>query len=228
MSQIDVIQHLRHQPLFQQLSNEQLTQLARHARAVPADKGRMLFHRGDECDGMYAVVYGKVKLAILSPQGVEKVVEIIHPGQSFAEAVMFLGKPYPVQAQALEDSLLIFVAADAVFQALAGDPAFARNMLAGMSLRLHGMVRDVERYSVESALQRVIGYLLQQLDGDAPAELTLEANKNLVASRLNLTPETFSRVLQQLSKAGLLEVHGRELRLPDPGALAAYGVAAPN
>ncbi|QEL55059.1 Crp/Fnr family transcriptional regulator [Chromobacterium paludis] len=228
MSQIDPIQHLRHQPLFQQLSNEQLTHLGRHTRTLHAEKGQMLFHRGDDCDGMYAVVYGKVKLAILSPQGVEKVVEIIHPGQSFAEAVMFLGKPYPVQAQLLEDSLLLHVAADAVFQALAADPAFARNMLAGMSMRLHGMVRDVERYSVESALQRVIGYLLQQLEGEGPAMLTLEANKNLVASRLNLTPETFSRVLQQLSKAGLLEVHGRELRLPDPGALAAYGVSAPN
>ncbi|MEO2219230.1 Crp/Fnr family transcriptional regulator [Chromobacterium vaccinii] len=227
MSQIDIIQHLRHQPLFQRLSDRQLATLEPHVHAKRGDRGQLLFQRGDECDGMYVVVYGKVKLAIPSPQGVEKVVEIIHPGQSFAEAVMFLGKPYPVLAQLLEDTLLLHIGAAGVFQALAEDPGFARNMLAGMSLRLHGMVRDVERYSVETALQRVIGYLLQQMD-DAPAGekvvLTLEANKNLIASRLNLTPETFSRVLQQLSKAGLVEVDGKDVALLDPAALADYGM----
>ncbi|MGC0154795.1 Crp/Fnr family transcriptional regulator [Chromobacterium vaccinii] len=230
MSQIDIVQHLRHQPLFQQLSDRQLAALQSHVRAQRGDRGQLLFQRGDDCDGMYLVVYGKVKLAIPSPQGVEKVVEIIHPGQSFAEAVMFLGKPYPVLAQLLEDSLLLHIGAAGVFQTLAEDPGFARNMLAGMSLRLHSMVRDVERYSVESALQRVIGYLLQQLDDASAGEkvvLTLEASKNLVASRLNLTPETFSRVLQQLSKAGLVEVDGRDIALPDPAALANYGMAPP-
>ncbi|AXE32060.1 Crp/Fnr family transcriptional regulator [Chromobacterium phragmitis] len=230
MSRIDIIQHLRHQPLFQQLSPQQLASLEPHVRALQADKGQLLFQRGDDCDGMYVVVYGKVKLAIPSPQGVEKVVEIIHPGQSFAEAVMFLGKPCPVLAQLLEDSMLLHIGAAGIFQALAEDPGFARNMLAGISLRLHGMIRDVERYSVETALQRVIGYFLQQLDGAPDGEktvLTLEANKNLIASRLNLTPETFSRVLQQLNKAGLVEVDGKSISLSNPAALADYGMAPP-
>ncbi|UTH73765.1 Crp/Fnr family transcriptional regulator [Chromobacterium sp. IIBBL 290-4] len=228
MSSIDIRQQLAHLPLFHQLSPEQLSELAGHGKTLRVDKGETLFRRGDACDGMYAVVYGKVKLTLMSPQGVEKVMEIIHPGQSFAEAVMFLGKPMPVEAQTLEDSLLLHIGAAGIFQILAADPNFARNMLAGMSMRLHGMVRDVERYSLESALQRVIGYLLQQLDAgaDQPATLTLEANKNLIASRLNLTPETFSRVLQQLAKAGLAEVNGREIRLSDPAALSRYGLDA--
>ena len=230
MPQIDVRPHLRRLPLFQRLAEDQLEPLAKHAKPLRGDKGQILFQRGDACDGMYVVVFGKVKLALSSPQGVEKVVEIIQPGQSFAEALMFLDKPYPVQAQLLEDSLLLHIAAEGILPALDADPGLARAMLAGLSLRLHGLVRDVERYSLESALQRVIAYLLQRL-GERPANgqaaLTLDAGKNLIASRLSLTPETFSRVLAQLGKAGLAEVKGREIIIPDPAALAAYGMAPP-
>jgi CRP-like cAMP-binding protein len=176
----------------------------------------VIFQKGDPCDGMFLVVYGRVKLAISSSQGSEKVMEIIHPGQSFAEAVMFLGKPCPVMAQLLEDGFLLKVEAQGINQAIENDPAFARRLLAGLSMRLHGLVRDVERYTIESSLQRVVGYLLQNADLDAAMPLvTLPVNKNLIASRLNLTPETFSRMLHQLSEAALIDVNGRDIQLLD-------------
>ena len=185
----------------------------------------MVFHRGDLCEGLYLVVYGRVKLSISSAQGVEKVIEIIQPGQSFAEAVMFLGTPCPVTAQFLEDGLLLQVEASAIDRAMADDPAFARRLLAGLSMRLHSLIRDVERYSIESSTQRALGYLLQYADPEQGAHqvVTLPVNKNLIASRLNLTPETFSRVLHQLSDAGLLAVNGRDITLLDLDKVRAFG-----
>jgi hypothetical protein len=35
---------------------------------------------------------------------------------------------------------------------------FARRMLAGLSMRLHGLIQDVEDYSLHSSTQRVIGF----------------------------------------------------------------------
>ncbi|GGY25273.1 Crp/Fnr family transcriptional regulator [Paludibacterium paludis] len=226
MSHIDVGALLKHQPLFQQLSERQILALVSHTHEVRGAKGQMIFQRGDPCEGLFVVVYGRVKLAIPSQQGAEKVVEIIHPGQSFAEAVMFLGRPYPVFAQFLEDGMLLKIRAEGILGAIDSDTGFARSLLAGLSLRLHGMLRDVERYSLENAQQRVIGYLLQYV-GDTPGELgavvELDIHKNLIASRLNLTPETFSRVLQQLGKAGLLRVEGKTITIPNTAALAGWG-----
>ncbi|WP_293764425.1 Crp/Fnr family transcriptional regulator [uncultured Aquitalea sp.] len=226
MSNLDIPSFLRHQPLFQQLSPEQISALVPHTHEVRGLKGQVIFQKGDPCDGMFLVVFGRVKLALSSAQGNEKVMEIIQPGQSFAEAVMFLGRPCPVMAQFLEDGMLLKVEAEGILQAIDNDAAFARRLLAGLSLRLHGLVRDVERYSIESSLQRVIGYLLQHLpeEGcDLMPQVSLPVNKNLIASRLNLTPETFSRMLHQLIEADLIMVEGRDITLVNVDKLKAFG-----
>jgi CRP-like cAMP-binding protein len=95
----------------------------------------MLFHCGDICTGMHAVAYGQIKLSVISPLGGEKVVRLVGPGDSFGEALMFLGKPYLVSAQALAASLLLHVAKAAIAGELRADPDFACKMLAGMRAR---------------------------------------------------------------------------------------------
>jgi CRP-like cAMP-binding protein len=221
MADLDIRALLRHQPMFQALSDGEIAALAPYVTEWRGLKGDVVFHKGDPCDGMYLVAVGRVKLSLFSSQGVEKVLEIIAAGQSFAEAVMLLDYPCPVTAQLLEDSLLLKVAAPAIFNAIGSDPAFARKLLAGMAMRLHGLVRDVERYSVESASQRVCGYLLRDLDeaADGAAVVSLPVNKNLIASRLNLSPETFSRVLHRLSAAGVIHVSGRDIAVLDAAGL---------
>lgn len=211
--EVDVRKLVRHQPLFQELSEEQIEQLMPGVREIRAEKGFVLFRRDDSCDGMYVMVYGRVKLFVTSLQGTEKIIEIMHAGQSFGEAAMFLQCPYPLGAQLLEDSMLLHVSGHAIDQAIEQDASFARRLLAGLSMRLHAFVQDVERYSIENPLQRVVGYLLQQTDTPQAEHFTvnLPVNKNLIASRLSLAPETFSRVLHQLSEAGFVEVEGRDI-----------------
>ena len=203
--------------IFSEMSAGELDRIA--AATVPQhfDKGQSIVQAGDPCNGLHIVVYGQVKLAFTSPQGVEKVVEIIRPGQSFGEALMFLDSPYIVFAQALADSMLLHVAKHAVFHEL-GPDGFARRMIAGLARRLHGLVRDVEAYTLRSGQERVIGYLLAELpEGTAsgPAEVHLTPGKSVLASRLNMTPEHFSRILHDLAAAGLIEVNGRAIRVPD-------------
>jgi CRP/FNR family transcriptional regulator, dissimilatory nitrate respiration regulator len=208
--------------MFSEMSAAELDRIAGQTRPLHVDKGELIFRQGDPCSGLHAVVYGQVKLAVNSPQGVEKVIEIIRPGQSFGEALMFLDKPYIVFAQALADSMLLHVAKRAVLDELARDPGFARRMLSGLSQRLHGLVRDVEAYSLRSSQERLIGYLLAELPQDAgqgPADVSLDSGKRVIASRLNMTPEHFSRILHELGNTGLIEIHGRTVRIPDPERL---------
>ncbi|MGE0875135.1 MAG: Crp/Fnr family transcriptional regulator, partial [Burkholderiales bacterium] len=149
---------------------------------------------------------------------IEKVVEIVHPGQSFGEALMFLDKPYIVFAQALSDAMLLHVAKHAVLEELSRDPQFARRMLSGLALRLHSLVRDVEAYTLRSSQERVIGYLLAAVPDSANGGATtvhLTPGKSVIASRLNMTPEHFSRILHELGNAGLIDIQGRAVHIPD-------------
>jgi CRP-like cAMP-binding protein len=206
-------------PLFRELAPDQLDRMATHTRQVRAERGEILFHRGDPVSGFHAIVYGQVKLAFVSAGGDEKVVEILGSGQSFGEAVMFMKRPHVVTAQALADTLLLYVEREAVFDEIKRDPDFAARMIAGLSRRLHQLVGDLEAYSMRSGTERVIGYLLstgaERVPDRGACDITLPTAKGVVASRLNLTQEHFSRILHDLASAGLIKVHGRTVHILD-------------
>lgn len=217
--QIRIQAFLANLPMFSDMNREDLDRIAAATVPVYAEKGQSIVQCGDPCTGFHFVVYGQVKLGFTSPQGVEKVVEIVRPGQSFGEALLFLDKPYLVFVQAVADTMLLHVAKHAVLGELAHDPQFARRLLSGLARRVHGLVRDVEDYSLRSGQERVIGYLLADAaditPNGKPVEVHLSPGKSVIASRLNMTPEHFSRILHDLGAAGLIEVNGRAVRIPD-------------
>lgn len=221
-SKIDRREFLKRLPLFADFTADELTVLAAATQEVHVPRGTPIFNRGDPCHGFHIVIYGQVKLGFLSVQGDEKIIEIVGPGFSFGEALMFMEKPYIVGATALDDTMLLHIGKEAVFSELEHNPAFARRMLAGMSRRLHGLIKDVESYSLRSGSQRIVGYLLKdEPDGDG-ALVTLTVSKKLLASRLNLTPEYFSRVLHDLSERGMITVKGRQITILDIERLRTY------
>ena len=223
-AKLDLHGVLANLPLFKALSPAEIDELGQSVREIRADRGEVLFQKGDPSTGLWVIVFGQVKLAFPSPSGAEKVLQIFGPGQSFGEAVMFLERPMPVYAQTLVDSLILHVNKNAIFNAIETDATFARRMLAGLSTRLHELVHDVESYSLRSAAQRVIGYLLQEGNDEQAASfvVSLPATKNVIASRLNLTPETLSRVFAQLSHEGLITVDGRDVTVHDVERLRAF------
>jgi len=216
---------LSHAPIFRGLPPEDLSRIAAGTREVRVERGENIFHRGDPCEGFHIVAVGRVKLALVSPAGDEKVVEIIGAGMSFGEALMFAGRPYIVEASALADCLLLHVNKQVLFEEIDREPALARRMLASLSVRLHMLMKDVEAFSLHSATQRVIGYLARLEDQGGSDRVTLPAQKTLVASRLNLTPEYFSRILHDLADRSLIRIEGRDIVVLDADGLRAFGAA---
>ncbi|HRP25295.1 MAG TPA: Crp/Fnr family transcriptional regulator [Thauera sp.] len=211
--------------LFNGLGCHEIARFARGVRELKAARGDILFHRGDTCHGFHLILSGQIKLAFTSAEGNEKVVDILHPGQSFGEAVMFMDKPYVVMAQALTDASLLHIGKQVFFDEMAGDPTFCRKIIAGLAQRLHQLMADVESYSLRSGRERIIGYLLreEEREGEGVAvgrvSIRLPTSKGTIASRLNLTQEHFSRILHELTGAGLIEVEGRTIHIPDIGRL---------
>ncbi len=222
--EIDIGRTLANLPLFQQLRESEINKLAAGTCEIRLSKGQILFQKGTLLDSFYAVASGQIKLAFSSPQGNQKVVSIVGPGQSFGEAIMFLEKPSLVFAEALEDSRLLSIAKQGIFTAIDHDSVFTRRMLAGLSMRLHGLIQDVENYSLHSSTERVIGFLLQMAGAPTndPIDIELPASKHVIASRLNLTPETLSRILHNLTEFGLIAVKSKKITVLDAEQLKRF------
>ena len=218
-------------PLFSNMRDEELQRLATGCQLRRVERGKVIFRTGDPCHEFHVNVLGQVKLFVISPTGTEKVVELVGPGDSFAEAVMFMGVPYVLSAQTLTDSLILSIEKDVVLREIGASPEFALRMLAGLSRRLHGLIKDVEAYALHSGVQRVIGYLLgdRMTESDAASEaitVSLPVSKAAIASRLSLTPEYFSRVLNELETAGLIQVDKRDIHITDTARAACFrGIA---
>lgn len=226
--QLDIERYLSVMPLFSDLSGPERVRLAQGCQLKRLARGDMVFRAGDACEAFYVVILGQVKLYVASPSGQEKVIEIVGPGHSFAEAMVFLEVPYILNVQSLTDTLLLCVSKRAVFSEIERDPRFSLHMLAGISRRLHGLIQDVEGYALHSGIQRLIGYLLRDVQDTADGNtesitVSLPVSKATIASRLSLTPEYFSRVLHELEEQGLIAIDKRDVRILDVQRLANYG-----
>lgn len=208
--------------LFSQLDAAQLDRVVAMAKGNVLQEGERLFNAGDHASHFFLVVSGQIKLTRLAPNGNEKVIEIIGPGNTFAEALMFADTPaYPVTATAIEPSELIAFDNKAFMALLRESVDTCFRMMSDMSQRLHRMIKEIDDLTLQSAIGRVAGFLCSrhEMEGEGVVEFDLEAPKGIIASRLSVTPETFSRILGNFTSQGLLNVKGSHITILDADGL---------
>lgn len=180
----------------------------RAPRAHP--RGQILFLQGDHIDGLSLVVSGYVKLYRQTEEGADAIVGIHGPGQSFGEAAALLGTPAHATAETISEARILTVDADRLRARLGADPDLAFAMLASASMHLRAMVGELERLKGLSGPRRVAGFLCDLAGHDAgAAAFELPYEKALIAGRLGMTPESFSRALAKLRARGVAIDRGR-------------------
>ncbi|WP_020558584.1 Crp/Fnr family transcriptional regulator [Thiofilum flexile] len=211
---------LRVAPLLNSLSDADLAPIAAASRLMSLKMGQLLFREGDPSQHFFLVTKGSMRLYRLTPEGKEKVIEIISPGQTFAEAVALLSKPYPVYASALESTELIAIPSQILRDQVQVNHELAFKMLASLSLRIHGFLNDIHTLSLATAQQKVAGYLLAFLEQATDEQtIRLPATKAMIASRLGLQPETFSRVLSKMKEQGVIQEDKNQILILSSSAL---------
>jgi len=206
--------------LFADLSEAALAELLAIARESEHPRREVLFRQDDPCVGFYVVLGGIVRLYKTSPDGREHVVEVIRPGQSFAEAAVFAGRACPVSAETLEPSRLLFFPKAPYLAYLEARPQVLFGLIAGLSVRMHQLVAKVERLTLMDARQRVAGFFAD-LAADPTPMSALDVSKSTLAAQLGLTPETLSRTLASLQAEGVIAMDGRQFTVTDAAALTA-------
>ncbi|NTV93893.1 MAG: Crp/Fnr family transcriptional regulator [Thiobacillus sp.] len=217
---------LRRGYIFSDMEDGQFLEIMSHASSVEIPAGQLLFSQGDPVKAFYWVGEGLVRLFRSSPQGDEKVLELIGPGRFFAEAALFMGGRFPVNAAAQVASRLVAIDGTSFKAWLAQDASRCFRLLAGMSARMHKLVNEIDSLTLMKGTDRLLQYLLDHSEPDASGQtmVELEAPKQVIASRIGVKPETLSRLLHKLSGLGYIEVKDNRILIKDEDKLREGGL----
>jgi CRP/FNR family transcriptional regulator, dissimilatory nitrate respiration regulator len=220
---------VRRIPLFSGLSDEAFDWLSEKMRPVSIEAGGSLFLQDEPATHFFVLLEGWIKLSRLTEDGAEAIVNVIAPGETFAEAAVFAQGCFPVCAEAVTDVRALKLGAEDFGETVAGNREIAFAILGSLSLRLRQLVRQIESLQVKSAPQRVADFLLNLCPpGEERCLLDLPLNKNLIARRLGMRPETFSRALARLKSEGVDRAKDGRLVVENVEELRRFSEAPPG
>jgi CRP-like cAMP-binding protein len=216
------MQALRSHPLFARLEADDLRGLYQQSRKVNLKHHELLYRQGMAAHYFYFVISGRIRLYRLDSSGVDRTLDSHGAGDCFAEVMIYADPPnYACYAEALKSSEILMIPVRAYQELLEQRPAYNRAALQHYAMRAVSRFHDLEIMTVQSARDRLIRYLIDLLPEGASVggEVELPLPKCLVASRLAMQPETFSRILADLKSSGLVRVNRSRLFIPDPQRL---------
>ena len=205
--------NIRDLPLFSALSVAELRQLMRQSAVRAYKRHEIIFMEGDPYAGLYLVLSGRVKAFKTNPEGKEQIIHLVGPRDAFAEVPMFTGGPYPVTAQALEDTRLLFIPRQAFLDLLHDNPELSLRMLGAFAKRLRQMVNLVESLSLKEVTARLARYLADEATKTPHSTFDLPISKVNLAAFLGTIPETLSRSLHELEHRGIIAVQGKQIAI---------------
>ena len=212
-------QNLKKHHLFSKLSELQFDRVCEFSQIHKLSDDQLLFNQADKVTSFYMVLSGSIKLFRLSPDGQEKIIEIAKPGGVFAEALMFTNmSDYPVSSAAISETTVISINAKKFHDMLWDSTATCLLLLGDMSLRLRKLVNEINTLTLQSGTCRVASYLLHEMPEDA-GDFKLDTAKKNIAASLSIKPETFSRIIKNMSNQGILSISGNRVSVHDLDAL---------
>lgn len=211
---------IRRIALFRALPPATIARLAAGATTIALPRGKHLYRRGERCPGLYLVTGGRVMLSV-GTADVNKVIELVGPGECIGLAAAVLGTPERQTAEVLADSTLLLIPREILLDCVADSAALGLQLATALSRQVYASTSDIEAFALHSGRQRVVDYLLRNAaaNGGRQRPITLPAKKSIIASRLSLTPEYFSRMLHDLIATGAIAVNGRQITVLNPDHL---------
>ncbi|CAK0765268.1 CRP/FNR family transcriptional regulator, transcriptional activator FtrB [Azospirillaceae bacterium] len=225
--------NIKKAPLFIELSQNQINRLLKNAQIIVYDPQTILFSQGDPAEAFYIVLMGQVQLSLFSRNGKKTIVETIDPGMSFGEAAIFENGKLPVTAECHTKTRVLRILACSVLNQIDSDPLFTQQLLDSLAHRRKQLIKHEMECKKHSPAQRLAAFLLNQIDDSiAPPTsiesasckelvLTLTMTKTAIAERLDIVPESLSRIFVRLRRIGVT-VRGNTIHIADYARLLQF------
>lgn len=214
--------------LFKNARPELLTTLSQRAHIQKAPKGKILFVNRDKADHFFLILKGWVKLYRETLDGTQAVVDILPAGHIFGETSLFENGLYSYSAEAVEPLEYSAFSLSTLRAEIEQNPSFALQMLSSMAHYRKQQDQELEHLTLQNAPQRIGCFLLRLTDQTQKGAITIHLpyDKTLVASRLGMQPETFSRALSKLKDATGIKIKGATVELDSLEQLSHFSCSA--
>jgi CRP-like cAMP-binding protein len=211
-------------PLFSELDSSQLNQITSISSINNYKKNDIIFKEGSKYLGFYIVLKGTIKVYKNNPVGKEVTIHIIKPFNAFADIPLFEGNTYPVNAQATENCVLLFIPADEFKKLLINNSTICFRMLSGFAKRMKTLTKKIEDLSLKDVLNRLAGFIVDEAqksgtDKYPEPSISLTISKKTLASYLGTITETLSRTFCKLENENLIRVKGKKIFIKNIAAL---------
>ena len=218
---------LRRIPVLEDLDPADLAMIDRVTTERRIDRGATVFTEGEPGEGFHFIRSGKVKVIKLAADGREHILNILGPGEVFAEVLLFNDAPYPATVVAVEDSLVGVIRNRELEALLVQQPRLAVHIIRVMSKKLLYIQSKVKTFALadsQAKIAQTLEYLLERYGRQTGrgVEVALEINRQDIANMAGTTRETVSRVFRTLKDDGVLEDDERRIVVREPRRLRSY------
>ena len=219
--------HLRKLPVFEDLEPDDLAAIHRITAERRYDRNQPIFEDGRPGEGFHYIRSGKVKIVKVSADGKEHILNILGPGEVFAEVLLFNDAPYPAGAVAVEDSVVGVIRNRELEALLVAYPKIAVHIIRVMSKKLQYIQSRVKLLALadsQAKIAQALDHLVDRYGRRTQRgwEVALEINRQDLANMAGTTRETVSRVFRTLKDEGVIEDEERRLVVLDRERLRAY------
>jgi CRP/FNR family transcriptional regulator len=179
----------------------------------------VVFWEGDTESNLYYLQYGSLKALRTAPDGREQVLRFLDAGDIFNEIGVLAKRPNPVTAVALEESGIWLIPRHALEELVMKYPQTALQIIGNMADKIISLVTLASDLSLKTVEARFAKLLLDSADGDV-IERRRWTNQTELAAHLGTVPDVLSRVIRELTKAGLIEMDKQHIRILNRAGLA--------
>jgi signal transduction histidine kinase len=156
---MSVEETLKGVPLFQDLADERLKELAAVGKTVAWAANQAVFSEGDGPDNLYVILDGRVKVYRQGADGGEVVLGTLAKGDCFGEMALFDQAPRSASVVALDRCEFFVLGRTAFLDLLSQSPRLISEALAGISGKVRAtneklLLEIVEKQALRVAMER--------------------------------------------------------------------------
>ncbi|TLX27006.1 Crp/Fnr family transcriptional regulator [Chryseobacterium indologenes] len=173
-----------------------------------------LFCEGDIPIYYYQIITGEVKLNNYNEEGKEFIQNFLSEGQSCGESVLFIDKPYPMNAEAITDCSVLRLHKSVFLQLLKNSPELYMEVNSFLSERLYYKFVMMMNNSSQHPFTRLKGlmdYLKSFQEDMSPYSFVVPFTRQQMASLTGICVETAIRTIKHMERDNIVRIKNRKI-----------------